>query len=454
MRGPPLLGLRQTSRIWRATTIGVAVLLASTVAGGAEASGCPLQTVEEFGYNLSSSNGVITVGYHAAAPGATKPGPFITFQGVVERLARDAGAVAVFVGGPVNSNRSHLRADGTWTGGSELDALRNLLSALGQEVRVQDRYWLVGTAEELDTSAVIISIGPIAGNALPERVEDALLRDLPVHHFQDTYNFVARDAPHHTAYSLYPIRVGYVLAPEDPNEVIVFAGTGDGLAESRAFRARLSAGTEISAECLWGEWSGGDPIPAFTEDLDRDGVRDLVIDRRHQEYSSRDEMVPSAVLSGRTGEILFSFFASCLAVEHSPAGRVRVAARTRESDLAEEPCVPVFQIASGGTGLVQVHGLPEPARLTPSCFNPVARLAATGEDSADIVLYDLMPERPYGQHVCPRTGRESRSVAGAPTWSFAFRISADLQVEDNTGSRVALEYTPPGYREAYRRYRR
>lgn len=218
----------------------------------------------------------------------------------------------------------------------------------------------------------------------------------------------------------------------------------------RVFRSRLVRGEDPAAECQWRAW-GGRPVLPFNEDIDGDGVQDVVIDRRDQQISARDEVVPSTIVSGRTGEALFAFIGEWMAIQRIEEGRVRISAGTKESLIAGEARVPVFELS-------QVTGMYE--RVDDSgggdcrslaCTHPAARLAATWNGPATITTYDFH-RYAFGQRPDDRiTGHESGVVQAAVAWTFTNPLrytGATVEIQARPGSRVLLAYIPPVYIEA------
>lgn len=399
------------------------------------------------GFQVSTREGATTVSFEPWQPnspgrGRGEPSPHFTLKGIVEVLGREAQILPVivdpFVCPAVDSRTS-------WTGETALDVLQKLLNACGQRLVIQDGFGIVGE-QRVDGTAVVISIGPVAGDPLPPAAELALYRDLPVHDFNllEVYD----------DHALYTVRVGYLPTPEDPNELIVFAGNGESMLgrDYRVFRSRLARGEDLAAECQWRAW-GGRPVLPFSEDIDGDGVQDVVIDRRDQQISARDEVVPSTIVSGRTGEALLSFIGQWMAIQRTEEGRVRISAATKEGLIAGEACLPVFELSQTTGVYERVDGSGGGDRRSLACTHPAARLAATWNGPDTITLYDFH-RYAFGQRPDDSiTGHESRVVQAAVTWTFTNPLrytGAAVEIQELPGSRVLLAYVPAAYVEAVR----
>jgi len=372
------------------------------------------------------------------------PGLFFTFEGIVQVLARRAQILPVFVSLPTACRA--VDTPTSWTGESPLDVLKQLLEDCDLTVVIRGKFVIVANPEMIHTTAVVLSIGPVAGDALPPSTEEALYRDLYLHKFPLWYTY--------SSHSLYAVRIGYLPVPEDPNEYIVFAGTHEPMFGGRVkvIRARIVGGENPSVRCQWVVGAGGSPCPAFTEDIDGDGIQDILIDRRGQQFSYRDEMVPSKIVSGKSGKELFSFILGRMTIQRTQEGPIRISARTRDSHSAGDPCLPVFEFSSATRRYEMVAMTSDPNPESTACTNAAERLATTWNGPATIDVYDL--------HQCATTthsrfmpsGQKSRGIPAAPPRTFLqipFRIrGSDFVFEDTAESRTMLTYIPSGYAEA------
>lgn len=403
-----------------------------------------------WGFTIAATEDESTVSFlpqpsnRTISPVKDDPGLFYTFEGILEELSRRAEILPVFVSLPPIC--SAVDAPTSWTDDSALGVLEKVLKDCDLTVAVDENFGIVANREMIQRTAVLVSIGPIAGEALPTNAEEALYRDLYLHAFPLRYTY-----PSH---SLYAVSIGYLPVPGYPNEYIVFAGTyheisGD---QYRVFRARISGGNDPSVECLWGEWSGGPPFQSFNEDLDGDGSQDILIDRRSQRISIRDEMVPSSVVSANTGEELFSFVREEIAIQRPQGGPTQVSAMTKDAYVSGDPCLPIFEFSSATGDFKKVTLIPDPSPESPSCTDPAERLTTTWDGPATIVVYDLLqPETDCRAN--PDHSQQARQTSRREgPWAFSrypLRIQGtEIAIDQPLASRTMLKYIPSEYSEA------
>ena len=257
------------------------------------------------------------------ANGMLLPIPMVN---VAERLADDARAVSFYVQEePVNlgTTKRPIPLDGTWSGRDPLSCLRAFCTAGGLEVRVLDGgVWLIGPTADLDASAVVVVAYPFdfeRNGSLDLDEERALLRDLPVRLFNPTKE-------HDFEPDLYWLSLGYYRLPGEPGALVVLATKGSATTghevPAEVFKVKLDdtpSGPAVT--CIWQSAAHGELMPQFVEDVDGDGVTDILLGGVGA-VNAWD-----VLLSGVDGKQLAEFSTEVLAVEQRTEGPRRLAVK-------------------------------------------------------------------------------------------------------------------------------
>lgn len=393
----------------------------------------------------------------AAAPYAAAgqlPPHMNTFL-ITEFLAREAGAVVVYIG--ASGTVAPLSLKGSWRGADPLSCLQTFAKAAGLEVVVPlPGLWLIGEPRFVEKAAVFafaypmdISLQPLQDQTAVGELERAFLADLPVR--EPRQPIQRDDLTWDVGVAL--LGFGYYAVPGEPDTYLVLTTRGTStspsrswdLLDSEAFKVRAERqGDHVRVRCLWAERVTGPLVARVQEDLDGDGLQDFYF----QEAGDVDK--PDMILSGADGSLIAKVSGDCLAVEERAVGpkmfsinmiwdeEPRAEVHRFNASTREVETVAPRAAAAQTTG--------EPHAAPPRAFDrPADALAAQLGSFSNVRAYSLP-----GFIVPAPPGMELVHTRLSPVWRWLLDRNVHDVIEHAPATlpmHVLYRYVSPGYLE-------
>ncbi len=378
---------------------------------------------------------------------------------VTEFLAREAGAVAVYIG--ASGTVAPLSLKGSWSGEDPLSCLRTFARAAGLEVVVpQPGLWLIRQPQFVEKAAgfafaypMDASLQPLQDQAAIGDLERAFLAGLPVR--EPRLPMQRDDLTWDVGVAL--LGFGYYAVPGEPDTYLVLTTRGTStspsrswdLLETEAFKVRTERrGGHVKIRCVWAERVTGPLVARVQEDFDGDGLQDFYF----QEAGDTDH--PDMILSGADGSVIAKVAGDSLVVERGAAGSKlfsvnqiwendpgavvhRFNPKTRELETIEPRGV-------GAEATGQAHAMPARRYARPGDV-----LAAQVGSFSRVREYCLP-----GFRIPTVPGMELVPTRLSPVWGWLLDRSTRDVVEHTPATlpmHVMFKYLSPGYLEDQKR---
>jgi len=256
----------------------------------------------------------------------------LSIQAIADEVAARAGAAAVFVqhGPNVANTVTPFPLDRVWKGDDPLSSLRALCESAGLSILVQaGGVWLIGPEEDLKNSAVVVFVYPIDGGHQPligHDLAEVIFRGLPIRSWPA---YSTHEEP-----DLRWVSIGYLGNLEIQDEMILSVREGvdysDPGVNQYLMKIRISK-TESGprASCVWQSVAHGTIVTGFDEDVDGDGVSDILLKGVDAGWPEKWDQI----ISGATGGLLAEFGSEVVAVEKRDEGSKLISVKMIRSDM-------------------------------------------------------------------------------------------------------------------------